>query len=71
LRVAPNSALTVFGPAANSGVFVLPITIAPACFSRATSSASSVGTYSAYRRDPNVVRIPAVKLMSLIATGTP
>ena len=44
LRVAPNRAFSVFGPAANSGVFVLPMTIAPACFSRATSTESSVGT---------------------------
>src|SRR5688500_645638 len=44
LRVAPNRTFRVFGPAANSGVFVLPRTIAPACFSRDTSSESSIGT---------------------------
>ena len=32
LRVAPKTALTVFGPKANSGVLVLPITIAPAVY---------------------------------------
>ena len=34
LRVAPNTVFTVFGPNANSGVLVLPITIAPAARSR-------------------------------------
>ena len=36
LRVAPNTWLKVLAPAANSGVLVLPMTIAPACLSRAT-----------------------------------
>ena len=44
LRVAPNTAFTVFGPNANSGVFVLPITMAPAARSRCTTRASSSGT---------------------------
>src|SRR5882672_8503011 len=44
LRVAPNTALTVFGPKANSGVLVLPSTMAPAALSRSTTAASSVGT---------------------------
>src|SRR6267142_4586559 len=44
LRVAPNSALTVLAPAANSGVLVLASTMAPAALSRRTASASSVGT---------------------------
>src|SRR3981189_363573 len=44
LRVAPNSALTVLAPAANSGALVLPRTVAPAALSRRTASASSVGT---------------------------
>ena len=34
LRVAPNTLLKVCEPAPNSGVFVLPIRIAPAFFSR-------------------------------------
>jgi hypothetical protein len=33
-RVAPNTALVVFGPKANSGVFVLPRMMAPAAFRR-------------------------------------
>src|SRR5207249_4851016 len=44
LRVAPNTLFTVFAPAPNSGVLVLPRTIAPAAFSLRTTSASSVGT---------------------------
>ena len=46
LRVAPNSALLVFAPVANSGMLVLPSTIAPAALSRRTTSASSAGTKS-------------------------
>ena len=41
LRVAPNTALTVLAPVANSGVLVLASTMAPAAFSRRTTSASS------------------------------
>jgi hypothetical protein len=44
LRVAPNTALNVCDPAPNSGVFVFPITTAPACLSRATCGASNDGT---------------------------
>src|ERR1700681_2882384 len=45
LRVTPNTSLKVLAPAANSGVLVLPSTIAPAAFRRRTASASSVGTF--------------------------
>src|SRR5258708_17335507 len=41
LRVTPNTSLKVLAPAANSGVLVLPSTIAPAVFRRRTTSASS------------------------------
>src|SRR4030081_3022795 len=44
LRGRPNRSLRVLAPAANSGVLVLPSTMAPAAFSRRTTSASSVGT---------------------------
>src|SRR5206468_8872868 len=40
LRVAPNTLFTVFAPAPNSGVLVLPRTIAPAAFSLRTTSRS-------------------------------
>ena len=52
LRVAPKTALKVCDPAPNSGVFVLPITIAPAARSRSTSSESAAGTWSANSGDP-------------------
>src|ERR1700745_2667204 len=41
--VAPNTALKVCEPAPNSGVLVLPITIAPAALTRSTGSASARG----------------------------
>ena len=44
LRVAPNTAFTVFAPVANSGVLVFASTMAPAAFSRRTASASCSGT---------------------------
>src|ERR1700756_4472774 len=43
LRVAPKSAFTVFAPVANSGVLVLPSTIAPAA-ARALSLACSAAS---------------------------
>src|SRR6267378_1970816 len=47
LRVTPNTSLNVLAPAPNSGVLVLPSTMAPAALRRRTTSASSVGTLSA------------------------
>ena len=44
--VDPNTGLNVCDPAPNSGVFVLPIAIAPAALMRSTSSESSAGTKS-------------------------
>src|SRR5204863_389303 len=44
LRVAPKTGLNVCEPAPNSGVFVFPITIAPASRSRRTIAASLGGT---------------------------
>src|SRR5262249_60217647 len=71
LRVAPKTGLTVFGPKANSGVLVLPTTIAPAARRRWTTSASSSGTWFSKSLEPCVVRMPFVGVTSLIATGTP
>ena len=71
LRVAPKTALNVCDPAPNSGVLVLPITIAPAARSRSTSSESASGTCEANSGDPYVVRIPAVSSRSLTAIGSP
>ena len=52
LRVVPNTSLKVCEPAPNSGVFVLPMTIAPASLYRWTVNESSVGTKSLNIRDP-------------------
>ena len=71
LRVAPNSSLTVLAPVANSGVLVLARTIAPAALRRRTTSASSAGTWSLKSGEPNVVRMPAVRVTSLMPIGRP
>src|ERR1700686_730656 len=52
LRVTPNTSLKVLAPAANSGVLVLPSTMAPAAFRRRTTSASSLGTLSLNSGEP-------------------
>jgi hypothetical protein len=52
LRVVPNTSLNVCEPAPNSGVFVLPTTIAPAARSRRTTRLSATGTWSAKSADP-------------------
>src|SRR4029079_15083043 len=52
LRVTPNTSLKVLAPAANSGVLVLPSTMAPDAFSRRSPPASSVGTLSLNSGEP-------------------
>jgi hypothetical protein len=71
LRVTPKTALKVLPPAPNSGVLVLPSTMAPACLRRCTMSASSSGTSCSWTSEPLVVRMPLVAVRSLIPTGTP
>src|SRR5204863_9275217 len=71
LRVAPNTLLKVCDPAPNSGVLVLPSVIAPAARNRSTMRWSCVGTWSAYTREPSVVRMPFVATRSLYAIGSP
>ena len=71
LRVTPNSGASVSSLCANSDVVVLPTMIAPAFLSRSTATASASGTLSAIRREPQVVRSPAVLMMSFTDTGTP
>src|ERR1700733_13482168 len=56
LRVTPKTSLKVLAPAPNSGVLVLPSTMAPAAFRRRTTSASSAGTLSLTRVKPTVGR---------------
>ena len=69
--MTPESALSVTPLWANSGVVVFPTRIAPAARSRATTTASSVGTRSAKRTAPIVVRMPAVSSVSFTEKGTP
>ena len=69
--MAPKSGLSVTALWANSGVLVLPTMMAPAPFSRSTTTASSSGTWSAKRLEPPVVRTRRVKSVSLTETGTP
>src|SRR5260221_2475112 len=64
-RVAPKTVLNVCDPAPNSGVFVLPMMIAPARRMRSTTRSSSVGMWSLKRGEPKVVRIPRVSIRSL------
>src|ERR1051325_7554017 len=71
LRVRPKTSFQVLPPAANSGVLVLPIMIAPAFRNRSTTSASTSGTWSAKSGEPKVLRNPFTCVTSLIPTGTP
>ena len=71
LRDSPNNGLSVEPRQANSGRLVRPTKIAPAARKPATLGASSVATNSLSRREPYVVRSPAVQRLSLIEMGTP
>src|SRR3954452_4348342 len=71
LRVTPKTSLNVCEPAPNSGVFVFPITTAPARRQRSTTAESASVACAANRGEQNVVRTPAVSSRSLTATGTP
>src|SRR5678816_3325838 len=65
LRDSPNSGLSVEPRQANSGRLVRPTKIAPAARKPATLGVSSGGTKPASRREPEVVRSPAVHRLSL------
>jgi hypothetical protein len=71
LPVAPYTALRVFAPAPNSGVLVLPTTIAPAWRTAATMRSSAAGMWSRKIVLPNVVHRPAVSCRSLMPIGSP
>ena len=58
-------------PCANSWVASLPISIAPASYSRATAAASCAGTLSIRIFECAVVRMPAVSYRSFNPNGTP
>ena len=55
----------------NSGTLVLPITTAPAAFTRSTTAESLSGIRSLNTSDPDVVRTPPVICVSLMGIGRP
>src|SRR5258706_9369459 len=65
LRVGPKAEFSVDEPIANSSRLVLPITIAPAARSRATTVASYGGHQPSRMRDEHVVGMPRVAKLSL------
>lgn len=71
LREGPYACGSVHGVVPNSGVFVFPRTMNPASRMRRTGASSACGMYSAYTRDPYVVRTPSVASRSLMEIGTP
>src|SRR5919109_1270594 len=71
LCVTPNAEFSVDEPIANSSRFVLPTMIAPAARSRRTTVASKGDRYPARMREPHVVGMSAVQMLSFNATGTP
>ena len=70
-RVTPKRRFLVTAMCPNSGVFVLPTTMAPAPLRRSTWIESSVATRSRKRRDPCEVTSPAASSRSLTPRGTP
>ena len=58
LRVMPNTSLNVCEPRPNSGTLVLPITMQPAAFMRATITESKSGTKCSSNREPIVIGTP-------------
>src|SRR5215472_6573594 len=71
LRDVPYPEFSVDEPIANSSMFVLPISTAPAFRSRLVIVDSYGGCQPSRMRDPQVVGMPTVVNRSLTATGTP
>ena len=71
LRVTPNTALSVWPPAANSGMFDLPTTSAPHASRRCTTMSDCAEMRSAKIVDPIVHRTPATSTLSFTAIGRP
>ena len=69
--VVPHTGLYVWDPSPNSGVFVLPITMAPADLIRLTNSSSSSAIRSANIGDPDVNGRPLAAERSFTACGNP
>ncbi len=58
-------------PMANSSILVLPMMTAPAFSNCSTASAEKVGTKLFKILEEQVVRVPFVHILSLMAKGTP
>src|SRR5580658_156177 len=71
LRTGPKYVEADDPPEANSCMLVFPISTAPACFNRTTTSASLSGTRSSKTALAAVVRVPSVSILSLSAIGMP
>ena len=69
--VGPNALFSVDEPIANSSMFVLATTIAPASRRRRTAVASYGLTYPSRIREPHDVGSDNVAMLSLMTTGTP
>jgi len=69
--VTPKTSLKVCPPAANSGMLVFPRLITPAAFIRSMTRSSVSGMKSTRACEPKVVLMPAVRWLSLCATGIP
>ena len=69
--VRPKTRLSVSNQKTNSGTFVWPRNIPPACLSQATAVASWAGTWSSKSMDPLVVLTPSASNESLAVKGTP
>src|SRR5207248_461607 len=67
----PNAEFSFELPIANSSRFVLPTMTAPCASRRSTTVAEYTGTYPSRMRDPAVVGIFFVPMMSLHAHGIP
>ena len=71
LYVVPNTSLCVVPPAANSGRFDLPITMAPAASSRSTTTSLAGAMRCSNASDPLVQRTPPTSMLSFTAIGSP
>src|SRR5262249_19963496 len=70
-RVTPVNGLSVTAFQPNSGMVVLPMTIAPCSRSLETAGASRAAGAAGVSFDPKRAGIPATSRLSLMPTGTP
>src|ERR1700694_1295449 len=70
-RVGPKAECSVDDPIANSSRLVLPTTVHPRLRRRATAVASNGEMNFGRMREPHVVRMSLVTMLSLTASGAP